>query len=163
VQYPHDGGVSAIRFYLADANHLASVAAAAIDVGAYEAGELVCQCGLRDAWSLARTDRCSLLVCSCNGSSLPLYIGPPPNVAGLTSIACASCGEGRGAAAIAIGYRGAVPPLGSLDAERAQQIAVAMRCSRCKTEWLAWQLRLAEPYPVRGDEDWLRAIQGRFR
>jgi hypothetical protein len=45
VQYPHDGGVSSIRFYLGDVNELADVAAESIDVGPCDAGELVCQCG----------------------------------------------------------------------------------------------------------------------
>jgi hypothetical protein len=167
VQYPHDGGVSAIRFYFGNRRHaLARTAADAITVGFCDAGDLVCQCGAPpDSWSAHVTERWATLICSCNGSSLPLYIGPPPrmSVADASSVGCPTCAESRHAVAIAIGYAAPVPALGSLDAERAQEIVVALRCAGCRAEHIGWRLLLPEPYPVNSDDDWLAAIQGRFR
>ena len=85
------------------------------------------------------------------------------DLAETTIIRCEACSGLDHAIAIAVGYPGAAPDLGGIDAERAQEIVVAMQCSTCAHSQLGWQLRLREPYALRGDEEWLRAIQGRFR
>jgi hypothetical protein len=120
-----------------------------------------------------------VLVCGCNGSSLPLYIGPPPPEA--TPHVAASCTQHPdhyAAAAIAIGYADRVPQLGTIDAERAQEIIVALACrvenadaeppfgSRASIPvanyshaFIGWELRLPAPYAIVGDEPYLDAIQ----
>jgi hypothetical protein len=164
VQYPRDCGVSAIRFELGDPTHpLARAAADAITVLHHDTGQLICHCRFDGFWSLCVTKRWAVLVCTCNGSSLPLYIGPPPDVNDprARAVRCA-CGESRHSAGVAIGYPTPAPPLGSIEAERAQEIAVALRCTPCGNVYLGWHLRLPKPYPVKPGDPWLRAIQGRL-
>jgi len=170
VKYPQDGGVSAIRFYLSDPDDpLAHAAASALTVAHHDAGRLICQCRFDGFWSPIATTTWALLCCRCNGSSLPLYIGPPPGVElsralgldGASGIRC-SCGNSHYSAAVAIGYPILTPPLGSLDAERAQEIALALHCTSCGNEYIGWTLRLPAPYPVNAGDPWLRSIQGRF-
>jgi len=167
VQYPQDGGVSAVRFQLRDRGHpLARAAADAITVRYHDTGYIICQCRFDGFWSLGFTERWAVLTCCCNGSSLPLYIGPPPAIDAdgdrATSTPC-PCGSRFHGAAIAIGYPRPTPPLGGIEAERAQEIAVALHCTQCHTEYIGWHLRLPEPRPVSADDPWLRNIQGRFR
>jgi hypothetical protein len=166
MDYPKDGGVSAIRFYLRSPSAaIAKVAVAALGVAHHDAGELCCQCTMTGFWQLTFTQSSAVLSCGCNGSTLPLYIGPPsarrwtdPKTA-----ACRSCDGKLHYAAVAVGYPGPVPPLGGIEAERAQELAVALRCRACHHVFVAWQLALPAPYPAHPDEEWLQAIQGRFR
>lgn len=186
MQYPQDCGVSAIRFHLREPDHpLARTAAAALSVPHSDAGYLVCQCGGPDWWRLHTSSQHAVLFCGCNGSSLPLYIGPPPrrpagsyDITAESVARCANHPQSFAAAAIAVGYADPVPALGTLDAERAQELVVALAC-RLDTpamddsdfgqralspvadlthSFIAWALRLPAPYPITGGETWLAAI-----
>ena len=164
MRYPTDGGVSAIRFYLGARSPLARAAAAVIAVPHCDAGDLVCICSVVGMWGFSTGKRSATLGCACNGSSLPLYIGPPPGPdTDERAVRCPACAEPFHSAAVAVGYPRPVPPRGTLEAEQAQEIAVALRCTKCRHEHIGWHLALPAPYPARADEEWLRAIQGRFR
>jgi hypothetical protein len=159
MQYPQDCGVSAIRFALREPDHpLARTAAAALSVPHHDAGILICQCGAPDWWRLSARKTHAVLSCGCNGSSLPLYIGPPPSERADVAMKCPRHPDSFAAAAVAVGYASPVPELGTLDAERAREIVVALACRTTDDSYIAWALRLAAPYPITGDEPWLDAI-----
>lgn len=63
--------------------------------------------------------------------------------------------------AIGIGYAGPVPALGTVDVERAQELVVVRQCDTCQVVFTAWELRLPEPYPIAGNEPWVRRAIGR--
>ncbi len=172
MNYPQDGGVSALRFYLGSARHpLARFAAAQLRAPFHHSGRLVCQCEEEGAWGLYHNGPWALLSCSCNGSELPVYIGAPPPTAPTARalsvpapagpyLKCPGCGEGgHFQAAVAVGYPARVPPIGTVAAEEAQEIVIALRCTRCAAEArVGWALRLEQPPTLRGDEVWLGQI-----
>jgi len=135
-------------------------------------GRLVCQCGAENGWSLWPHPDASLAVaaCGCNGSSLPVYIGEPPTPelkagrepcpADSNPVYCDCGAEWRFRLAIAIGYPGEVPVLGTVSAECAQEVIIAGQCGRCNRITTLWRLTLAQPPSIRGDEAWVKRIQG---
>jgi hypothetical protein len=63
------------------------------------------------------------------------------------------------AIAVAVGYDATFPPLGSLDVERAREVAVRGQCQTCGRVERLWSLKLPRPFPISGDEPWLAGIQ----
>ena len=173
MQFPQDGGLSCVRYYLATRNDgLEEFALATMESAGRHVGRLICQCGAEDYWALHRfADRpLVLLECACNGSALPVYIGEPPfegwtvdpypNYTGSVVDNCDCGADGRYRLAIGIGYPGDVPKLGTLDVERAQEVLIAAQCGGCDNTKIAWHLRMPEPPMIVGDEPWIRIIQG---
>ena len=173
MQFIQDGGLSCVRYYLAV--HSAALEAHArgvIQSVGRLVGRLVCQCGAENRWSVWIYSDASLAVaaCGCNGSSLPVYIGEPPkpelkagrepSLASSNVVRC-DCGAERDfRLAIAIGYPGDVPALGTVSAECAQEVAIAGHCGRCQKVTTLWRLTRTQPPIVRGDETWIKRIQG---
>jgi hypothetical protein len=174
MQFPQDAGLSCIRYYLTNRDELLEEAARSeLQSPARCVGTMVCQCGADSAWGVLRPvdPRFVVLECGCNGSSIPVYIGQPPfgplsdrfatdELPPCTADACA-CGERfKNRLAIGIGYAKTVPPLGTLDVERAQEVVVLSRCLACGRVGVRWRRQLARPPLIVGDEPWIRIIQG---
>ncbi len=166
MQFPQDGGVSCLRYHLSARNDgLEAFARELVSSDGICAGHLVCQCGADDCWfySVAADGTFAVAYCGCNGSSLPIYIGPPPNQARLKGGQSSRCRAGHdiyGPLVVAIGYAGSVPRLGTLDVERAAEVAVVLECRACAGTRVAWSWRPSPPIVIRGDEPWLDSIQG---
>jgi hypothetical protein len=165
MEFPQDGGLSCVRSFLLPArdDSLETLACAAL-TGARSrvAGRLLCQCGGVDLWGVRSSPEVLRACCGCNGSTLPVYLGAPPSPRGdLADWRCPACTQQPMAVTIAVGYpQESLPALGTLDAERAVGVAVALRCVSCGHEALGWSRILHEPPAIRGDEPWLDRIQG---
>ncbi len=152
-----------MRFYLARRDpELEHAAEKALSVPGRTAGSLVCVCSATDSWYVSTGSSSASATCGCNGSSLEVYIGEPPNPSQPrpTSVHCPSHPDRGLTIAIAIGYPGPVPPLGTLDVEQAMQLAIAARCMECDGIWLAWKLHLPASPTITGNEPWIKRIQG---
>ncbi len=173
MQFPLDAGLSCIRYFLAGRDaHLESAAMAQMTSRGRFVGSMVCQCRRETGWQVIHFENQPFIVlaCGCNGSSVPVYIGEPPftppdeysasGVRGgeLKPCQCGATYQDR--LAIGIGYPEFIPPQGSLDVERAQEVIVLARCGNCGGTFTRWLLRLAQPPTITGDEPWLRKIQG---
>lgn len=164
MDFPRDAGISCVRHYLEPEVDKAVAAATEEIDPAYgrDAGRLRCICGGNDAW-FARTftSKCVILTCGCNGSSLAVYLGQPPNISMREALAVSCSSQHRSfTVGVAVGYQGQVPPVGSIDSERAIQVAVHGRCRDCDETVRLWSLRLLAPCPIVGDEPWLKSIHG---
>jgi hypothetical protein len=173
MQFPQDGGLSCVRYYLAERNDaLEDFARSRLTAAGRHVGGLICQCGADKSWQVLGYAGKPFVVlnCGCNGSSLPIYLGEPPfDIASFYSGPPSEnaytrvCGCGSDHAnriAIGIGYPGDVPQLGTLDVERAQEVVVAAECQSCKTIGSRWNRWLSRLPKIEGDEPWIRVIQG---
>jgi hypothetical protein len=163
MNFPQDGGLSCVRYYLNEEDTPVEQAAlGALTSPGRCVGMLTCQCSAKDYWTLYTAPKRAELWCGCNGSVLPLYIGEPP-LTGLRKRGTwwhCECGGDIGPAAIAIGYPGDVPALGSMGVEEAKELAVAIGCAACSTPRLAWHYAREEALTLDGNEPWLSGIQG---
>jgi hypothetical protein len=170
MDFPKDGGLSCVRHFLEARDPILEEYALAPPFPRFSSpgrlsGSLVCQCNAWNSWRtrLPLDASFAVVICGCNGSSLPIYIGAPPTLqAGqrLGTNYCPNQHETDGAMAVGIGYPGAVPELGTLEVERAQELTLAVRCRRCDTIFLAFHLRLPAPPTITGREPWVKGIQG---
>jgi len=174
MQFPQDGGLSCVRYYLASRDDaLNQFAHAQMQSAGVHVGRLICQCSADNYWDAYEflDGPLVILSCGCNGSSLPVYIGKPPFENGRTVEPEPSYAEPRAkqcrcgkewcnSISIGIGYPGPVPPLGTVDVERAQEVLIAAECKECGNTEVKWHLRLPAPPMIVGDEPWIRSIQG---
>jgi len=164
MDFAKDGGLNCVRHFLFEEGHkIEEVARQALQSPGKVVGQLNCVCKATDLWFLRiSSDQARATAwCGCNGSGLPLYIGAPKKAGEEVSTACPSgCKSPMGRLAIGIGYAGVVPPNGTIDAERAVEIVVISHCKGCETIWPVWTLRLTSPPEIKGNESWLRRIQG---
>ena len=174
MQFPQDGGLSCIRYYLAERDpELEAEAFVLMASPARHVGSMICQCKADRWWQVLhpQSQEFVVLCCGCNGSSLPVYIGEPPfgplsdswarhELPEVQMHSCACGGTFGDRLAIGIGYPETVPPLGSLDVERAQEVAIVGRCTKCSGTFLRWKLQLPEPPTINGNEPWIKVIQG---
>jgi hypothetical protein len=152
-----------VRHYLFEEGHeVETLAKAALQSPGKVVGQLTCICKATDSWALAvgADQGWGLAICGCNGSTLPLYIGAPRSGPASARPCRSNCRTSLGRMGIGIGYPGAVPAVGTVDAERAVEIVVISHCKTCGKSWTAWTLRLPEPPLIQGNESWLRRIQG---
>lgn len=164
MDFPKDAGLSCVRYFLEPFDpELEQYAGALLTTPSKVVGSLLCQCGSRTPlWGVYphQNGMSAMASCHCNGSSLPIYIGAPPV---LTFLALTPCPNGHAQGnpvAVAIGYPGEVPMLGTLDAERAQEFVIASRCVECRALFVSFQRALAAPPVITGEELWLARIQG---
>jgi hypothetical protein len=164
MQFPQDAGLSCVRYYLVPRDpELEALAKNALAAPGKHVGSLICQCGEVNQWkvSLSEDGARAMLFCSCNGSSLPIYIGSPTQKHMEAKVVVSShrCLLPL-KVVIAIGYPKEVPPLGSIAVEVAQELVMAAFCSLCKQSFIRWHLTLAAPPVFQGNEPWLTKIQG---
>lgn len=171
MQFPQDGGLSCVRYYLAIRNSpLERFVQTQMQSIGRHVGTLVCQCNSDDCWVIHTFPENThvLLHCGCNGSTLPVYIGEPPfegrradtepTFSNSTVLRCA-CGTSANQVAIGIGYPGEIPKPGTLDVEHAVEVLIAGHCMGCETTDTRWHLTLTEPPVVSVDKPWIRIIQ----
>jgi hypothetical protein len=125
-----------------------------------------------DHWfvRIPKSGEWSYLICGCNGSKLPVYVGPPPDVARTEewlTVLCPQCGTSSYdtsgssfAVVIGIGYEVVVPNLGEIEVEMAKEVVVACECNNCSAIHISWDVHLPSPFEIIGTEPWLAAIQG---
>jgi hypothetical protein len=158
-----DGGLNCVRHYLfEEAHEIEELATGALQSPGKVVGQLTCVCKAKDSWGLGVSSDQSWAMawCGCNGSSLPLYIGAPKKGVPSRGACPSGCELPFGRIGVGIGYPKAVPPNGTVDAERATEIVVISNCKSCGKTWNAWTLKLSNPPAITGDEPWLRRIQG---
>jgi hypothetical protein len=174
MQFPQDGGLSCVRYYLDKRDPELEAEAFSLMVSrARHVGSMICQCKADRWWHVCPhpNQQFAVLACGCNGSSIPVYIGEPPfgplsghwafeELPAAEIQPCACGGMFGDRLAIGIGYPESVPPLGSLDVERAQEVVIVGRCTKCGGTFLRWNLQLPEPPTINGDEPWIKVIQG---
>jgi hypothetical protein len=155
MDFPKDGGLSCVRYYLSERSDDAeAVVRRELRAPGRVVGRFVCQCGAEDHWWVADGGDSAWLTCDCNGSTIPIYLGAPP-------ARRERPGAGRaGIVIVGIGYPGAIPPLGTIDVERALEVVVAVARPGCDVVEVVWEVHLDEPPRIRGDEPWIRRIQG---
>jgi hypothetical protein len=165
MDFPKDDGLSCVRYYLVPRDQsLESLARDALTSPGKHVGSLVCQCGEVNQWraSFRDQDTRAHLVCTCNGSSLPIYIfhSGESHQKAKAQLSPHHCERQGLQIAVAIGYPGEVPLLGSMDVESAQEIVLAARCCDCQEILILWHLQLSSAPVFTGNEPFLRRIQG---
>ncbi len=164
MDFPQDGGLSSVRYFLEDdGSVLVQEARRQVASPTTVAGRLRCQCGAAElCWAIRSHESWTRLDCTCNGSSLPVYVGPPPGGRATpgAEVRCPRCSKSAFSVAVSVGYGDApLPQLGTMEAECAKEVVVFCLCG-CGERFTGWSLRLPSPFKARGDEPWLKRVQG---
>jgi hypothetical protein len=171
MNFPQDGGLSCVTYHLRTPTRdtLESLTLGALKARSKIVGRLNCHhCGEVDSWTarFSPSGECFQACCGCNGSVLPVYIGPPPSGRhdDWVKCRCSKCHVASFTLVLGIGYLfPSVPKLGTLDVERAVAVGAGLRCRSCQFEFVGWELNRPQPPDIVGDEPWLRRIQGLHR